>query len=240
MLKIAICDDDRAIGPCLAGILRRNAGLLPEPFHIHLFTAGKALVASLPFDIIFLDIELGDITGIHAGEEIRKRNENAVLVFVSAHESYCKELFRLDTTAFLGKPIDEQQVRELISRIAKKLYAPAKIFTYRVKDTVHRVPLADILFFETDARQIKLVTREKQDAFYGKLDEVETGLKERFKRSSFARIHHSFLVNLEHVEHFEHNTLILDGGHILPIAQRKQREIRRFIMEYFSDGACQK
>jgi DNA-binding LytR/AlgR family response regulator len=233
VLEIAICDDNPAITAYLADMLRRNAGLLPEPFHIRVFAGGKALLASLPFDIIFLDIELGDTTGILAAEEIRKRNENAVLVFVSAHESYCKELFRFDTTAFLGKPISEQEVRELAPRISRKLREAAKIFTYHVKDSVRRLPLADILFFESKARQIRLAARQHQELFYGKLDEVESAIREQFQQTGFVRIHHSFLANLDYVERFENNALILSGGHILPIAQRKQKEIRRLIMDYY-------
>lgn len=230
MLRIAICDDDPSITAGIADMLKSNASLLPEPFHIRLFTEGSSLIAALPFDVIFLDIQLGDITGIRAAEEIRKHYENTALVFVSAYESYCKELFRFDTIAFLGKPVEEQQLRELLPRISKKLSTPPKTFIYQVKEMVGRVPVVDILFFESKARQIDLVTLQKRERFYGKLDEVESFLKS----PSFTRVHHSFLVNLDNVERFENNTLIMNGGHILPIAQRKQKEIRQIIQEYYS------
>jgi DNA-binding LytR/AlgR family response regulator len=235
MLEIAICDDDPLITTYLAATLERNADLLSEPFRIQLFNQGTALLAALPFDIIFLDIELGDTTGIRAAEEIRKEYEETVLVFVSAHESYCKELFRFDTTGFLGKPFDSAQVRELLPRINKKLRVPSVTFTYRMKDTICRVPVSDILFFETKARQIELVTRQRRDLFYGKLDEVEATLK----HSGFTRIHHSFLVNLDSVERFTNNSLLMSGGYILPIAQRRQKETHRRIMDYYNSNTSE-
>jgi DNA-binding LytR/AlgR family response regulator len=150
---------------------------------------------------------------------------------VSAHESYCKELFRFDTTAFLGKPIEEDAVRELLPRIGKRLKLPQKTtFSYRVNAMVYRLPAEEILFFETKARRIEVVTRQNQDLFYGKLDEVEASLK----HSGFARIHHSFLVNLDNVERFSNTALIMPGGYALPIAQRKQSEIHRMIMDYYA------
>jgi DNA-binding LytR/AlgR family response regulator len=234
MFEIAICDDDPSITVAIADTLKRNAGLLPEPFHIQLFAKGTDLIAALPFDIIFLDIELGDTTGIWAAGEIRKRYEETALVFVSAHETYCKELFRFDTIAFLGKPINELQLQELLPRIAKKLTARTKMFTYRVKDTLCRVPVPDILFFESKARQIEIVTQQKREFFYGKLDEVETVFKEQLKHLGFVRIHHSFLANLDNVERFENNTVIMTGNYILPVAQRKQKEIRQLIMDYYN------
>ncbi|MDR3303821.1 MAG: LytTR family DNA-binding domain-containing protein [Treponema sp.] len=230
MLEIAICDDDPAVTAYLSVLLERNAGLLPEPFHIHLFNDGTTFVAALPFDVIFLDIELGDTTGIIVAEEIRKKYAQTVLVFVSAHESYCKELFRFDTTAFLGKPCDEAQVRDLLSRLCKKLFVPRTTFTYRTKNTLCRVAVKDILFFETHTRQVELVTLHSRERFYGKLDAVEATLK----CPSFTRTHHSFLVNLDNVERFTNNTLIMSGGFILPIAQRRHKETHRSIMDYYN------
>jgi DNA-binding LytR/AlgR family response regulator len=229
MIEIAICDDDSAITASIAAILRRNAGIMPKPLHIQKFSTGRALIKALPFDIIFLDIELGDTTGILAAEEIRNRCADLTLVFVSAHESYCKELFRFDTTAFLSKPIDEKEVQELLSRLSQKFSLPRKIFSYRVKENMRRIPLADILYFESKARLVTIVAREKQEVFYGKLDEVAKDINS----PNFVRIHKSFLVNLDNIERFENNSLIINSGHILPIAQRKQREIRRIIMDYY-------
>jgi DNA-binding LytR/AlgR family response regulator len=149
---------------------------------------------------------------------------------VSAHEEYCKELFRFDTTAFLGKPFHSAQVAELLPRIYKKFHISSKTFSYRIREMVCRVLLSDILFFETQGHQVELVTRDRRDRFYGKLDEVSATLK----HPGFMRTHHSFLVNLDNVERFTNNMLILPNGYILPIAQRKQAEMRRKMMDYYN------
>jgi DNA-binding LytR/AlgR family response regulator len=153
MLEIAICDDDPSITGFLETTLRASGGLLPEPLHIRVFHEGAAVLAALknnvPFDIIFLDIELGDTTGIVVAEEIRKTFEHMILVFVSAHESYCKQLFRFETTAFLSKPIDEAEVKKLLLRIYKKLRNPRQMFVYQVMDNICRIPLDEILYFES-------------------------------------------------------------------------------------------
>jgi DNA-binding LytR/AlgR family response regulator len=235
MIEIAICDDDLSITAYLEALLERNAGLLPEPFRVQLFTQGAALLAALPFDIIFLDIKLEDTTGIRVAEEIRKLYENTILVFASAHESYCKDLFRFDTAAFLSKPIEDAHVQELLPRLYKKyqgLNTSGRTFTYRVKDAVCRVLMRDIIFFESKTRQIKVVTQDKQDLFYGKLDELELSLN----HPGFMRIHQSFLVNLDKVDRFTSNTLILSGDYVLPIAQRKQKETHQKIMDYYNAG----
>ncbi|MDR3342704.1 MAG: LytTR family DNA-binding domain-containing protein [Treponema sp.] len=241
MIEIAICDDEPVINSALETMLNRFAPLLPEPIRIHQFCQGSALLDTLVkqplFDIIFLDIELGDTTGIAVAEQIRKHFEEIALIFVSAYESYCKELFQFDTTGFLGKPIDENEVKALLVRVYKGLRNSKRVFVYRVKDAIYRVRLADILFFESKARKIQIVTRQENTgtpayypAFYGKLDDVEAQLK----HPGFVRIHHSFLVNLDNVERFEKSVLVLPGAYRLALARSTQKEVRGRIMDYYS------
>jgi DNA-binding LytR/AlgR family response regulator len=254
MIEIALCDDDPAITGFLETTLNRYGHLLSEGLHIQVFHQGAAILAALnqqagnrrgcPFDIIFLDIELGDTTGIAVAEQIRNGTDinrnlrsdvQPVLIFVSAHEAYCKQLFRFDTTAFLEKPIDEAEVKALLLRIYPRLKDPHKVFTYQVKNDTFRVPLGDILFFESRVRKIELVTRQDSRAFSGKLDAVEAQLK----HPRFVRIHHSMLVNLDNVERFEKSTLVLSGGRTLALARNKQKEIRHKIMDYLKAASSE-
>ncbi|GHV42416.1 DNA-binding response regulator [Spirochaetia bacterium] len=240
MIEIALCDDDPAITGFLESTLKGFGYLLPEPMHIQVFHQGAAILETLkneagdtgvpPFDIIFLDIELGDTTGIVVAEQIRKQYKSPTLIFVSAHESYCKQLFHLDTTAFLSKPIDETEVKSLLLRIYRHLRNPQQVFMYHIKEDVFRTPLEDILFFETKLRKIEMTTKQGTVTFYGKLGEIEA----RLKHPGFIRIHHSLIVNLDNVERFEKNTLAFPGGLSLALARNRQKEIRRKIMDYYT------
>jgi DNA-binding LytR/AlgR family response regulator len=215
-------------------MLKETEALLGEGLHIQVFHRGAAILAALetgaaPFDIIFLDIELGDTTGIAVAEQIRRECTGSVLIFVSAHEEYCKQLFRFNTAAFLSKPIDEAEVKSLLLRVSKELRNPQEVFIYYVKEDMFRTPLADILFFEIKLRKIEMVTKTGTRAFYGKLNEVEA----RLQHPGFVRIHHSLLVNLDNVERLEQSVLILPDGRRLPLARASQKETRRKIRDYY-------
>jgi DNA-binding LytR/AlgR family response regulator len=234
MLGIAVCDDDPAITGFMEATLKGCEELLPEPLDIQVFHEGAAVLAALkkdsPFDIIFLDIELGDTTGMEVAEQIRKQFAEPALIFVSAHESYCKQLFQYDTTAFLEKPIDEAEVKALLLQVYKKIRNPQQMYIYQFKDDIVRIPLGDILFFESKMHKIELVTKTESRIFNGKLDEVE----QQLKHPGFVRIHQSLLVNLDNVVRFEKNILFLPGGHKLPMSRPKQKEVRRKIMDYYT------
>ncbi|GHU70551.1 DNA-binding response regulator [Spirochaetia bacterium] len=238
MLEIAICDDDPAITGFLEAALMGYGHLLPEGLHIQVFHQGAAFIGALkkaagercPFDIIFLDIELGDTSGIALAEEIRKTYEEPVLVFVSAHESYCKELFQFDTAAFLSKPIEKAKVEQLLLRIYRNIRNPKAVFTCQCNDDIHVTPLADILYFESKLRKIDMVTKTALKTFYGKLNEVE----ERIQRPGFLRIHHSILVNIDNMKGLEKNTIVFPGGRTLPLVRGRIKEIRNKISDYYA------
>jgi DNA-binding LytR/AlgR family response regulator len=240
MIEIAICDDDPSITGYLETIVKDAGSMLPEPLHIQVFHQGTAFLAALnqktenrpgsPFDIIFLDIELGDTTGLAVAEQIRKDFADLPLIFISAHEDYCKQLFRFNTTAFLEKPINAGEVKAQLLRICKNLRNPLQVFISSVKDDIIRTPLRDILYFESRGHKIEMVTKTDIQTFYGKLDEVEAQLK----HPGFVRIHYSQLVNLDNVERFEKSVLFLPGGRRLPLARARQKEVRRKIMDYYT------
>ena len=116
MNKVAICDDESAICTQIERIVEKFSRQEAVAMDVELFLSGKVLCRFIEsehsFDIIFLDIELGDINGVEVGKFIReKQNDQVVqIVYISAQTKYCMELFDIRPMNFLEKPIDE--VRE--------------------------------------------------------------------------------------------------------------------------------
>ena len=111
--------------------------------------------------------------------------------------------------------------------------ADSRCFTYRQKDLLCRVPLGDILFFESNIRKVRVVTPEKEAWFYRKLDQVEAELS----GAHFLRIHHSFLVNLDKIESFTPSRVLLGGDYCLPVSQRRQEAVKARITAYYAGHA---
>jgi DNA-binding LytR/AlgR family response regulator len=244
MLEVAICEDEPLLARSLERLLQDSAHVIPDPLHIRVFYKGADLLAALsgetavPFDILFLDIELGPpgaaTTGVNIAAEIRKRFTSAILIFVSAHESYCKDLFRYDTFDFLSKPVDPLQLQDALRRSYQRLKKPSLFFSYRAKNETCRIPFAEILYFEIARHKVRIVTLQGEREFYGKIDEVEAELRREYMaQACFVRAHHSLLVNLEHVEKIaRNNTLVMRGGRSVPLSRARADEVRRQIMEY--------
>lgn len=112
MLKIGICDDDREFITQLEELILKYLENNNFRAEIHSFTQSCELFQYIQngemFDILFLDIELDDITGIDIGRRLRSEyhNDYIQIVFISLKENYALQLFDMRPLNFLVKPVE--------------------------------------------------------------------------------------------------------------------------------------
>ena len=97
MINIAICDDDRMATESLEKMLYEIAAESNITIRCESFYGGTALTGVISeqrsyFELIYLDIEMDDMSGIHTALQLRDLALPVLIVYVSAHEEYLKEL----------------------------------------------------------------------------------------------------------------------------------------------------
>lgn len=233
MLRIAICDDEQAVLELHERILQlymKERGLTAE---IVLCKSGDELLLRMEsggnFQIILLDVEMENVNGVRTAELLRRCDPYAVLLFVSGHDSYCRELMNVKPYAFFDKPLQKETLFPILDKAVAQEIDEGEVFSFFVGKAVHQIPIRDILYFESNLRKIQLVGRAHTDSFYGKMDEVEERLaKSRYR---FLRIHKSFLVNAKAVERYRFDTMRMENGIELNISKSKQNEIKQYYMD---------
>lgn len=116
MFRIAICDDVKLICNEIKNIILENKELQNEKIKIDIFNNGETLIEELrentQYDLIFLDIELGEINGVEVGHIIRDDMEDYTtkIVYISGKNSYDRQLFNVQPMKFISKPIEEEKV----------------------------------------------------------------------------------------------------------------------------------
>ena len=116
MYNIGICDDGKNICSSLEEMILQYAEKINIPVEIKIWYTGEGLCDYLKerqqIDILFLDIELFEMTGIQAGDFIRNRLEDRgmQIIYISGKSSYARELFKTQPMDFLVKPITQQNI----------------------------------------------------------------------------------------------------------------------------------
>ena len=232
ILRIAICDDDINICQNLKEILARIEKENDYNFEIKVFYSTEDLNKSfyennLDFDVIFLDIEFPQMMdGVYFGNRLRNDlfKENIKIVYISSYEKYGKDLFQVRPFNFFIKPLVQDKVEKTINDIVKIITRQNKPFEYTVEGQKYTIDLYKILYFESNARKIKIValTSLLFDIFYGKISDITRQLS----KSDFFLIHKSYLVNYHNVAEFQYNNIPMVNGDKLNISQTYRQLVR--------------
>ncbi|MFV0527139.1 MAG: LytR/AlgR family response regulator transcription factor [Lachnospiraceae bacterium] len=228
MIHIAICDDDSYMTGYIENLVLKECRRWNLCAETEVFFDGNQLIAYVEniskFDVIFLDIEMKHQNGIQTAQQIRQTDTLALLIFISHHDSYLKALFEVQPFWFLDKPVDEQIFRTCFGKAMERLEKNRQAFHYKTGKTLHRVPVQDILYLESDRRQIHIHMKSQEISFYGKLDEAEVLLKKLEGR--FLRIHQSYLVNLLYIRTMTAYYVELEDGNRLNVSTERRKSCK--------------
>ena len=232
VIRIAVVDDNEMIRKQVKRFLNTYALKNSVVFEIYTYEDGHLLTLDINhemhFDLIYLDIEMPIQNGIQVGHWIREiaQDEWMQIVFISGKDGYDRKLFSINCLDFLSKPICYSDLERTVNRFRKLTRRPEDVFTFQNNHILQRVPIANILYFESTNRKVNIITTTDMLEFYDKLDNVESQVP-----SQFFRIHKSFLVNYYHIRKFEYDNVIMSNQKRLPISQSKRKEMRDLQLE---------
>ncbi|SFR81947.1 LytR/AlgR family response regulator transcription factor [Anaeromicropila populeti] len=238
MLKIAVCDDNESICGEIEKILQKIEKECSSKLEIEVFYSGEELCNGISnkeqFDIIFLDIELKLMSGIEVGTRIREEMQNDItqIVYISSKETYAMDLFKIRPLDFLIKPIQYQRIYDVIMTAQRLINKGNQLFEYQFKHATYKVPVKNILYFESENRKINIITTDEVYSFYGTIDSVY----KMVRQYNFLEIHKSYLVNYNYIIKFEYRQVTLSNKKVLPISQMNRKRIRAIQLQLEKDG----
>ncbi len=214
MFSIAICDDDKTICAQIENAILNNLQDFDDKIEIEVYNSACELFAQMKkgekYSLVFLDIEIPDMTGIELSNNIRNYMDdfNTQIVFISGSEMYYRQLFDVQPLHFIIKPIDESVLIKDV-KLALKLCAKKEMnFVYSIAKTQYKLPVEDIMYVESEGRKIILTTHDDCVKFYSTMDDVQKKLKAKH----FMRIHRAFIVNYNFVKKMNYDYIeMIDG-----------------------------
>ncbi len=231
MLKIAICDDDKALCMQLKDML--NEIIENTDAEIYVFNTGEELCDLLingsRFDIIFLDIELCEINGVEVGKKIRNElnDELTQIIYISAKDSYAMELFDIRPLNFLVKPLKREKIESVLKTAKKIMLSSNQYYEYKIGNVNFNILISDILYFESSGRKVKIILNDDIKEYYGKLSEVE----EKIKDNDFFFIHKSYFINYNHVIEYAYEYVKMSNNEVLGISQNNRKAVREKLLQ---------
>lgn len=215
MINIAILDDNEDAANNICSILKQ---LYLSEHYIYLYTDTNVFLSDMEnksFDIVFLDIVLGDENGIELANEIIAHNADTNIIFVSAYMNFCSDVYSAKHIYFLTKPISVEHMQKAVE-IALDTINKQYIMMQKNKSQI-RVSTASITYIEG---VLKSCTIHFND---GKTEDFNTplsALEKLLEHHQFIRIHQSFLVNMDYITQFKKGSVTLKSGKTLSISRK--------------------
>ena len=125
---IALCIDDE---PIMLALLEEAVAASPDIEEVYAFEEeadALAWAATHRFDVVFLDIELHDMTGTEVARRLRKNAPYLPVIFCTGYAEYALEALQLHADGYLLKPIAAEDVQKELDRILGKAGANALLF----------------------------------------------------------------------------------------------------------------
>jgi DNA-binding LytR/AlgR family response regulator len=177
-------------------------------------------------DLIFLDIEMPEMSGM---DLVKSLNNNYPVIFITSKKDYAIEAFEGNVLDYLVKPVEyprflksatkakEQREREL-------LYAEKEDHIFVKADSRHvRIPYHDLYFVEALADYVIFNTVKGKYIVHHTMK----GIEKKLPISIFSRVHRSYIVNRDKINHLEDFNISISDK-IIPVgASYKEGFLKR-------------
>lgn len=233
-MRILIADDERPARSELRHIL---SGLLPDAEFLEAGSGAEAIeeMSHGSYDLIFLDVNLGDMEGTTVAAAASKLQQDVPIIFATAYSEHAVKAFELGVGDYLLKPFDPQRVAKAVERLLGDTdtpitaQAPLDKLPVNVDKKIILLDMTDVAYIETRGRGSAIHTVRGEY-----LDSAPIGVMEkRLIGNKFFRIHKSYLVNLDYIAEIfpwygSSFALTLRGfeKEILPISRGQIKELR--------------
>ena len=235
IVKIASCEDSDYIRSSLAKFFNKISDQVQYKINIEFFSRGEDLLnkSYFDYDIIFLDIHMGDENknGIQIAYEIRERDKNVILIFLTGLTQYLKDGYKVQAYRYLTKPISYNELKnETCIAIDEIKRRQNSFLNIKKNSTYQRVPIDDIYYIETDRRKTIIHTKN------GKINCAQTisHLGDMLENKRFYRCHNSYLINLIYVNQIIRKNVYINGDEI-PISRQKVKDLKDKLSTYLGE-----
>ena len=230
MLRIAIVDDERRCADQTAEFVHRYFGGDASRYRLSFFENGLAFIEGYQavYDIVLMDIEMPLLDGVEAAKQLRRRDAQVILIYMTRMAQYAAWGYDVDAIGFLVKPIDYYSF-ELKMKKAERILAKRHTVTLVVSGRGGKQVLRsdEILYVEVMGHEVVFHAAQGEFRAWGSLAEYARKLSE----AHFAACSRYCLVNLEHVRAvLDHEIRVGDAR--VPLSRSKKKEFMLKLTEF--------
>ena len=197
-MKILIVDDESL---ALARLKRMLTTLGYEDI-VEADNAASALeaVKENHFDLVLLDINMPETSGLELGYELRYHQEGLSIIFQTAYDEHALKAFDIGAVGYLVKPFSMEQLEQSIERVEVENKSSNDIrLMSKTGESYYLLKPEEIYYVKADLSEVMLRSSKGFSYYAQKISDLE----KRLLAHDFIRIHRSYLININKIKEIE-------------------------------------
>ncbi len=227
--NIAICDDSEADRKYIYDMVDEWALVQGHSVHITTFESAENFMFCYDdrkdYDILLLDIEMGDMDGVAMAKKLRKQDDNVQIVFITGYSDYIAEGYEVAALHYLMKPVKKEKLLSVLERAVEKLSKNEKMINMELVGELVRIPIYQIRYADVLGNYVT-VHAAQEYTFKMTLSDLQKELDERF-----LRVGRSCIVNLTQISRVTKTLIKLSDGTEIPLPRGAFDSVNRAIIK---------
>lgn len=230
MVKIAIVDDEREERETLLHYYRQLQKEYHEEMNIRAYRSGEELLENYDSscDLICLDIDMDGMDGIRTAGEIRKKDAQVLIIFITNMAQMAIRGYEVQALDFVVKPVNyfsfAMKMKNALDIIRNK---QSRNIVLNTTNGVQKISTDDLYYAEVRGHYLYYHT--KSEVFRQKASLKE--LEDKLQGFSFKRCNNCYLVNLKYIDCVDKDDLKI-GGEWLKISRPRKKEFLQSLANY--------
>jgi DNA-binding LytR/AlgR family response regulator len=232
-MKIAVVED-QAFYQKQMSLLCHEFGMQHNiHLEVDLFSEGEAFLDAFhpgAYSIIFMDIYLKEMNGVDVAKQMRGRDPNSLLVFMTASDAHMPEAFSCHAFEYITKPFSSERLfqvlQDAISRLPKESACIEIICDHQPTSlTLHEIlsVTSDLHYLQFEMADGTIYrSRMTMSAFYPQVEDD----------SRFILVNRGILLNADYIVSLDHYNCVLKDGRTYPLRVRDRASIEHAIHDY--------
>lgn len=233
MIRIALVEDDLQYRTQLKDYIGQYAASSGREITVQEFSDGDeiALHYKAEYDIILMDIEMTFMDGMTAAEEIRQKDQDVVIIFITNSPQYAIKGYAVDALDYVLKPVSYFAFSQRLERAIKRMKRrEEKYFTLTTRDGTHRIAYSHLYYVESSGHELRYHTAEGVLQANGSMRETEA----QFAGEHFARCNQCYLVNLQYADAVVEEEVVVHGEK-LRFSRSRKKSFLDALNRYFAE-----
>lgn len=235
LIRIAICDDEERAIFLHKEIVKSSLQLCGIGYKIETYTHSTNLLYDIIeddffYDLILLDIEMPDISGMEIPEKIKSFLPNVKIIFVTSHTEYAIDAFELSIFRYVPKSNLKNKLTTAVIDAARLIELEAdQEYTIQTMNRMEKIPFREIYYIQRDGKNASIVssmgTSKVRKSLQQVFDELDT--------SEFIFIDRGCIVNIIQIMRISGGMVMLKNGEQIPISRSHLQEVKQKINRFW-------